>query len=169
MRLDLIKQAAQYAGGAGIVMRGEKTVYRWGDQTKRYDLKSTTKSVGSIALGLAVKDGLVDLNDPVVAQFPELGIPPEKNTATGWIDEITYFHLATHTAGFDKPGGYESLLYEPGSSWAYSDGGANWLADILTHLYRRDLKEILFERVFESLGITTRILLGVKINTERNN
>jgi CubicO group peptidase (beta-lactamase class C family) len=158
MRLDLIEQAAQYAGGAGIVTRGDKTIYRWGDQTKRYDLKSTTKSFGSIALGLAVKDGLVDLNAPVVEQFPELGIPPEINGAAGWVDDITYLHLATHTAGFDKPGGYEPLLYKPGSSWAYSDGGANWLADTLTHLYRRDLKEILFERVFGPLGITAKDL-----------
>ena len=158
MRLDLIEQAAQYAGGAGIVMRGDKTVYRWGDQTKLYDLKSTTKSIGSIALGLAVKDGLVDLNAPVVEQFSDLGIPPEKNAATGWIDDITYLHLATHSAGFNKPGGYEPLLYKPGSSWAYSDGGANWLADALTHVYRRDLKDVLFERVFGPLGITAQDL-----------
>ena len=83
MRLDLIEQAARYAGGAGIVMRGDKTVYRWGDPKKLYDLKSTTKSFGSIALGLAVKDGLVDLNAPVVEQFPELGIPPGKNGCSG--------------------------------------------------------------------------------------
>ena len=158
MRLDLIEKAAQYAGGAGVVMRGGKTVYHWGSQTKLFDLKSTTKSIGSVALGLAMGDGLIGLNDPVVDQFPAIGVPPEKNDSTGWVGEITYLQLATHTAGFDKPGGYESLLYRPGSTWAYSDCGTNWLADALTHMYRRDLREILFERVFELLDITPKDL-----------
>jgi CubicO group peptidase (beta-lactamase class C family) len=62
--------------------------------------------------------------------------------------------LATHTAGFDKPGGYEPLLFQPGTKWRYSDGGPNWLAECVTLLYRRDLQELMFERVFTPLGIT---------------
>jgi CubicO group peptidase (beta-lactamase class C family) len=44
-------------------------------------------------------------------------------------------------------------LFEPGTKWHYSDGGPNWLADCLTLVYRRDLCELMFERVFGPIGI----------------
>jgi CubicO group peptidase (beta-lactamase class C family) len=154
MKISILREAVNYAGGSGIILRGEKEVYHWGNIRKLYDLKSTTKSIGVTALGLAVKDGLIDLNDRVSKYFPALGNFPLRNRETGWLSEITYFHLATHTAGFDKSGGYEPLLNRPGSVWAYSDAGTNWLADAMTDLYNQDMKELLFQRVFNILGIT---------------
>ncbi|MGH7127911.1 MAG: hypothetical protein ACREIV_05045, partial [Planctomycetaceae bacterium] len=41
----LLEQARDYAltgGGSGLVIHRGKAVIAWGDQTKRYDLKSTT-------------------------------------------------------------------------------------------------------------------------------
>lgn len=61
--------------------------------------------------------------------------------------------LANQTAGFAKPGGYEPLLFEPGKRWHYSDGGPNWLAECLTLIYKRDLDDLIFERVFTPIGI----------------
>ncbi len=60
--IDLRKmnEAAAYAGGSGKILRGGKLVYEWGDTKKLYPMKSTTKSIGTIALGLALKDGLLD-------------------------------------------------------------------------------------------------------------
>lgn len=155
MSIEKVQEAVRYSGGSGIIMRGNETVYQWGDMTKLYDLKSTSKSIGIIALGLAIDDGLVELYDRVIDVFPEFGVPPEQNRATGWLDQIKIFNLATQTAGFEKTGGYGSLLYEPGTAWAYSDGGPNWLADCLTCLYGVDLKDLLFSRVFEPIGITS--------------
>ena len=125
----------------------------WGDPTERYDLKSTTKSFGSIALGLALKDGKLRLDDKATRHHPQLGVPPEENTRNGWLDEITILHLASQTAGFEKPGGYTGLLFQPGSQWDYSDSGPNWLAECITLAYGRDLEELMFERVFTPLGI----------------
>jgi len=82
-----------------------------------------------------------------------LGVPPESNVETGWIGEITIRHLATQTAGFEKPGGYGKLLFKPGTKWLYSDAGPNWLAECVTLAYGRDLQELMFERVFSPLGI----------------
>ncbi len=152
----LLEQAKNYAltgGGSGCVVRYGRRVLAWGDPRKLYDLKSTTKSIGVTALGLAIADGKARLDDKAIEHHPGFGRPPDENRQTGWLPRITLLHLATHTAGFAKPGGYTALGFEPGTRWAYSDGGPNWLAECLTLAYRRDLAELMFERVFTPLGI----------------
>ncbi len=156
MDASLLRQARDYAltgGGSGCITRGGRLVIAWGDPARKYDLKSTTKSIGVTALGLALTDGKMKLSDKAVRYHPSLGTPPPENADTGWLDEITLLHLATQTAGFAKPGGYERLLFQPGTAWHYSDGGPNWLAECLTLLYRRDIQELMFERVFTPIGI----------------
>lgn len=151
-----LTEARDYAltgGGSGCVIRRGRLVMSWGDQKRRYDLKSTTKSFGTAALGLAIQDGNVRLADRARRHHPTLGLPPEENARTGWLDEITLLHLASQTAGFDKPGGYVPLLFQPGTQWSYSDSGPNWLAECLTLVYGRDLDELMFERIFGPLGI----------------
>jgi len=149
-------KARDYAltgGGSGYITRHGRLVMAWGDPRQRYDLKSTTKSFGSIALGLALKDGKLRLDDKAQRLHPGLGVPPDENARSGWLDEITILHLASQTAGFEKPGGYTKLLFRPGTQWDYSDAGPNWLAECLTLAYGRDLDEWMFERVFAPLGI----------------
>jgi len=156
MDAKLLAKARDHAltgGGSGCIVRGGRLVMRWGDPKRRYDLKSTTKSIGVTALGLAIGDGKIKLTDKASKHHRSIGSPPASNVKTGWLDEITIFHLATQTAGFDKPGGYQKLLFRPGTKWSYSDGGPNWLAECVTLVYRRDLTELMFERVFGPLGI----------------
>ncbi len=156
MDVSKLLQARDYAlsgGGSGLITRSGKAVMAWGDIKQLYDVKSTTKSIGGSSLGLALQDGLVNLTDSAVSHLPAFGTPPDTNLTTGWLDDITILHLATMTAGFDKPGGYGELLFAPGSAWAYSDGGANWLADVLTVRHNQDLNEVLFLRIFDFLGI----------------
>lgn len=161
-----LAQARDYAltgGGSGVVVRRGKLVMSWGDVRQRYDLKSTTKSFGATALGVAVADGKVRLSDKAADLHPAFGVPPDENREGGWLGGITLLHLATHTAGFDKPGGYVKLGFRPGTKWRYSDAGPNWLAECLTLAYRRDLRDVMFERVFTPIGITAEDL------TWRNN
>ena len=99
----LLKQARDYAltgVGSGIITRYGRVVLSWGDQRKRYDLKSTTKSIGVTALGLAVGDGKLKLTDKASALHPKFGTPPDGNAKSGWLEDITLFHLGTQTAGF---------------------------------------------------------------------
>ena len=151
-----LAQARDYAltgDGSGCIIRHGKQVFAWGDAKQLYDLKSSSKSFGVTVLGLALMDGKVKLDDPAKKFCPTLGVPPDENAQTGWLDKITLRMLATQTAGFEKPGGFGNLLFEPGTKWHYSDGGPNWLADCLTLVYRRDLCELMFERVFGPIGI----------------
>jgi CubicO group peptidase (beta-lactamase class C family) len=153
---EQLLQARDYAltgGGAGFITRGGRLVLSWGDVRQRFDLKSTTKSIGVTSLGLAISDGRIALSDKVVQHHSTFGIPPEENRSTRWLDEITILHLATQTAGFEKPGGYRKLIFEPGTKWSYSDGGPNWLAECVTLAYERDVDELMFERVFTTIGI----------------
>jgi CubicO group peptidase (beta-lactamase class C family) len=152
----LLEQARDYAltgDGSGYITRHGKLVMSWGDPRTLYDLKSTTKSFGAAALGLAITDGKIRLPDKATNYQSSFGIPPATNKATGWLDEITIFQLATHTGGFEKPGGYEPLIFRPGTTWSYSDGGPNWLAECLTAIYGVDLNDLMFERVFAPIGI----------------
>jgi CubicO group peptidase (beta-lactamase class C family) len=157
MDAGLLQEVRDYAltgGGSGCVTRGGRLVMQWGNQQRRYDLKSTTKSIGITAVALALKDGRIEsLQDPVRKYHPGFGVEPESNVRAGWLDRITLFHLAAQTAGFDKQGGYTKLMLAPGTKWAYSDGGPNWLAECVTLVYGRDVRELMFERVFGPIGI----------------
>ena len=155
MDAQLLAQARDYAGGSGMITRGGKLVMSWGDQDAVLDLKSTTKSFGSLVVDLAIQDGLVDIDDLAEVHLPTIGVPPTVNSAIGWLDDITIRHLLTHTAGFDKPGGFIDMLFAPGTAWSYTDGGANWLADIMTVRFGEDLSDVMFNRVFNVIGVTS--------------
>lgn len=149
-----IKKAIRYAlsgGGAGMIIRHGRIVESWGNTDQRFDLKSTTKSIGVTSLGLAIEDGLMTLDDKAAKHHPSFGVPPLENANLA--GEVTLRHLATQTAGFAKPGGFKKLLFKPGTAWHYSDGGPNWLAECITLAYRRDVQDLLFERIFTPIGI----------------
>lgn len=52
-RLEAARDYALSAEGSGYITRHGRLVLSWGDVRQRYDLKSSTKSFGSIALGVA--------------------------------------------------------------------------------------------------------------------
>ena len=134
MDQDKLEEARDYAltgGGSGCIIRGGKRVILWGDQSKRYDTKSSTKSVGVTALGLAIKDGIMNLDDKAQQYCSDIGVPA--NEGDERLADITIKHLATMTAGFEKPGGFERLAFDPGTKWGYTDAGANWLTASRSH------------------------------------
>lgn len=153
----LLAQARDWAltgDGSGLVVRRGCVVMQWGDPQQTYDLKSSTKAIGVTAVGLALRDGkFPSLHAPAWKFHPAFGASPEAEPDDERLKRITLFHLASQTAGFDKPGGYTELLFEPGTKWSYSDGGPNWLAECVTLAYGQDVQELMFERVFTPLGI----------------
>jgi hypothetical protein len=153
-----LQEARDYAlsgNGNGFITRDGKVVMSWGQPDQLLELNSTTKSIGSIALGLALKDDRVALDDRAQQHLSSVGLPPQANADTGWLDDITLKNLGTQTGGFEKPGGYIAVSHQPGTAWFYSDGGVNWLADTLTVVFGQDLNSVLFNRVFTPLGITS--------------
>jgi CubicO group peptidase (beta-lactamase class C family) len=120
-----------------------------GQQTKRYDLKSSTKSFGALLLCLALDDHKVTLASKGADFVPNFGQP-----STALAGSVTVKELATHTAGFDKAGGFVPIKYKPGTAFAYSDGGANWLADVLTSAYHQDMAALFRSRIGSKLNIS---------------
>ena len=112
-QLIAAREYALSGGGSGFITRNGKLVLSWGDAAKLYDLKSTSKSIGFTAMGLAIIDGKLSLGDRAADCHPQFAVPPEQNRQTPWRDQIRLLHLATHTAGFEKPGGYTKLLFPP--------------------------------------------------------
>ena len=81
-------------------------------------------------------------------------MPPSVNATKGR-ELITIGPLASHTAGFPKPSPYEELRSTPGTTSSYSDGGLNWLADMLTEQNPEDLAD----------GIEPAHVVGVGLRT----
>jgi CubicO group peptidase (beta-lactamase class C family) len=149
---------------AGIVIRRGKLVYSWGNTTTRYEMKSTTKSIGGIGLLLALDEGKLALSDKVSTKLPVFGTDPVVDTSavtTGSLADVTTLQLATHTSGLSKSdaAGTLKLLYSPGTTWSYSDQGLNSLADLLTQIYAQDLNSLMFSRVYTTLGISATDLV----------
>jgi CubicO group peptidase (beta-lactamase class C family) len=100
-----------------------------------------------------VGDGLLALSDKAQDRLPSFGLPPQSNAATGWLPLVTLEQLATHTAGFEKDGGYVATNFAPGAAFRYTDGGANWLGDVLTATFKQDLATVLRARVLNPIGV----------------
>ena len=66
----------------------------WGDQRAKYDLKSTTKSFGSIIAALAFKDKRITPESLVRPILPELGVPQSTAEKTAWLAGIRVKHHA---------------------------------------------------------------------------
>ena len=116
----LLHQARDYAvtgSGAGCITRGGKLVLSWGDIKRRFDLKSTSKSIGVTALGLALLDGKLQLNDAAIKHHPAFGVPPDSNAATGWPEPwgpwTTAFFAETWDVGPGETAGIPTKWIDP--------------------------------------------------------
>ena len=94
--------------GSGNLIRAGKLFGSWGNQSTLYAVRSTTKSIGSILIGIAIKEKRITLDNLLKGRVPNFGVPPTSNLANGWLDGLTVRQLATQTGGFDKPGGFET-------------------------------------------------------------
>jgi CubicO group peptidase (beta-lactamase class C family) len=144
------------------------------DVNTKHDLRSITKSVTSLLVGIAFDhDWLTDLNASVFSYFPEYADlrTPEK-------DKITLKHLLTMSSGlaWDEvhrpysdssnssrlmafaadPYRYvlsQKLVGKPGTVWNYNGGGTALLGVILKKVIGRPLDAFAKEALFDPLGI----------------
>ena len=128
-------------------------------------LFSLTKSFTSIAVGLAVADGKLSIDDKVLSFFPDDAPKnPSKNLAAMRVRD-----LLTMTAGHGEDStprtvsrgdgnwvkGFFSMpvKYEPGTHFVYNSGASHMLSAIVQKVIGMPLHEYMMPRLFEPLGI----------------
>lgn len=128
-------------------------------------LFSLSKSFTSTAIGLAVAEGRLTVDDPVLSFFPaEAPRRPSANLAA-----MRVRHLLTMTTGHDhdttaylwrrRDGDWASaflarpVAHEPGTYFLYNTGASYMLSAIVQRVTGQTLLEYLRPRLFEPLGI----------------
>ncbi len=143
---------------------GPRSIYRTG---------SISKSVTAVLMMLLVQDGVLALDDLVAGVLPEV---EELTDAKPGQAPLTFRHLASHTGGLIREPevegaasgpirGWESKILEstpatryqtaPGEAYSYSNIGYGILGLALSRAARRPFMELVEERIFEPLGMSS--------------
>jgi CubicO group peptidase (beta-lactamase class C family) len=127
-------------------------------------LFSLTKSFTSTAVGLAISEGYLTLDDPVLSFFPE--DTPAKISSN--LAAMRVRHLLSMSTGHDKDATSSLFRYKgrpalgflkkpvkhaPGTHFVYNSAASHMLSLIVQKLTGQTLKEYLTPRLFEPLGI----------------
>jgi len=156
------------------------------DADTLHNIKSATKSVASLALGIAIDRGLIrSLNEPIFSFFPELSDlrSPEK-------ERIQLVHALTMTMGLkwveaipsnegdndevrmhiaSDPCRYVLALpatAPPGQEYFYNTGALTLVSAIVRKATGRTLDEFARETLFQPLGITNVEWVRVKRDSD---
>ena len=166
-----------------VVVRGGQVVYQWyaadsGPRVRHYTASMAKAIVGGLSLMLATQDGRIAADDPAAKYIPGWRSDQRKS-------RITIRHLATHSSGIedaeegglphDKLSGWKGafwrrepdpfsiairdapVVFDPGTSYAYSNPGMAALAYAVTASLQKapqpDIQSLLKERLFDPIGI----------------
>ena len=144
------------------------------DATTKHDMRSASKSVVSLLVGIAIDRGLIaGADEPVVKFYPEYA----DVKSPGW-DQITLRHLLTMSSGMqwdenrdwidpknDEPhlgSDADPIRYvlskpvakPPDALWTYNGGSTDLLGNILERVSGKPLEAFAREVLFQPLGIT---------------
>ncbi len=156
-------------GFSGVILlaRGDKVLLRkaagFADRERKirntpdtkFPIESVSKQFTATAIMMLVDGGKISLDDSILKYYPE-------GPAT-WRN-ITIRHLLTHSSGFeDRPGLFESrgdfyraiqndsLGFEPGTGFQYSNAGYSLLAEVVKRVSGTPYEDFLEKRIFGPL------------------
>lgn len=150
-----------------VARNGKIVAEGWWDPYKpdlRHMLFSLSKSFTSTAIGFAVTEGLLTVEDRVISFFPD-ELP---EIISPFLKELQVKHLLTMTTGHDKdttPLMRQSndtwvktflsltLPYQPGTHFFYNSGATYTLSAIITKLTKQTVLDYLTPRLFKPLEI----------------
>lgn len=130
------------------------------NETLRHNIFSISKSVTSAAIGIAIGEGLISLEDKIVDFFPEkLEGEVHKFTAMMKIKHLlsmaTVHPHSTDTSIEDWVKGFLNTppSHIPGTTFAYDTTGTHTLCAILQKVTGMTVHEYLRTRIFDAVGI----------------
>lgn len=168
---------------AGVMVDGDLV---WADgwgladrETRELMLPSTvsrtgsiSKSVTAVLMMMLVDEGVIELDDPVSRYLPEIdGLRDRRNGS----EDVTFRHLASHTAGLVREPEWpesvvgpikewESRILQsiprtafdsiPGARYQYSNIGFGMLGLALSRAAERPFIDLVEEKIFVPLGMT---------------
>lgn len=178
--VDRLAEADAFSGVV-LLARGDRSFLHraWGEASKRYDvpnrpdtkfnLGSMNKMFTAVAVARLVEDGRLAYEDPIGRYLGREWIRPEVG------DRVRIQHLLTHTSGlgsyfndeFDRASRArfrdledfqplvrdDSLRFEPGTEWAYSNTGYLLLGAIIEAVSGRSYDEFVRQHVLEPAGM----------------
>lgn len=170
MNLEGFKEKAGTLGVLGVVVTQdgeEKAKYLWDEECRR-NVYSASKSFTSCAVGFAVQEGLISLDEKLVDAFAD-DLPEEvsENLVKATVKDLLTMCLGQENGnlmGAQRPQYEEEdwvkmslaipFVYEPGTHFVYNNVGP-YLAGILVQRRSgcRDLVDYLMPRLFRPLGI----------------
>jgi CubicO group peptidase (beta-lactamase class C family) len=149
---------------ATVVIYKGKIVSEWyaPDYKAPLTAMSSTKSVASMLVGLLVDEGkLSSVDEPVHKYIPEWSQGDKK--------KVTIRHLLTHTSGFKRIFGKNSvgyvredknahvisldLTYQPGTTFDYSNEGVQLLSPVLDKIAGMPIQQYAQKKLFQPLGM----------------
>ncbi len=154
-----------YLGGYGnrnIALKdtvNEQTIFRIG---------SVSKGFAGILTGIHVEEGLINWDDKVVDHIPDFQLSSKQQT-----NDVTLSHILSHTTGLP----YHSftnlveaglpittianrfkkirLIQKPGNIYSYQNAVFALSGKILEQVTRKPLRDVIQERIFNPLQMTT--------------
>ncbi len=162
------------------ITRGGYLVQAFGDPDYKYQTASLGKAFNRACVQLAVDEGLIPSADALIKDYwtgeGELN-SPHKYLNAGHHNSLSFGHLADHKGGFPITNGwswqfgqnygnpapewskctndpdYDNYAHRKPGEYHYSSGGYWRLAQALTALWDRDLKDVFDEKLFSHMGI----------------
>lgn len=147
---------------SGAVIRHGRIVAEWyfggADRQTKFAAYSTSKSLSSMATGIAIADGKLALDHTVGQYFPDAS-PEQKRS-------VTVKQLLSMTSGVhNDPGivqredqfsfalGKAAMDFPPGTKWDYNNTGLALLSPVFQKATGQQIDEFLNDRVFRPIGI----------------
>lgn len=128
----------------------------------KHTLYSVSKTFVAVAVGLAVDDGLLNVNDPFVKYFPEY----INDKIDVRLRDIKIKDMLTMQSGFKTNGGMRNsqekwieyymtrpLVADPGTRYSYDSIETYLLSAVVQKVTGKTVLELLNERVFGPMGI----------------
>lgn len=149
----------------GLVIRHGRIVAEWyfggADQNSKFAAYSTSKSLSSIATGLAIADGKLTLDKTVGQLIPDAS-PDSKRSVT--VKQLLSMSSGVHNdAGIGQRDDLFSYAmrsaamdHAPGEKWDYNNTGLALLSPVFKKATGRQIDEVLSERVFQPIGMTAK-------------